>query len=185
MRLIDALLEIVRGEGVRRIFGDPGTTELPLIDALAGVPDLSYVLGLQEASVVAMADGHARATGRPSFVNLHVAGGVANGLIGMLDGIDTLFLEKVSGRRSMPIISRVGGRLPAYCTATGKLFLAFGAPERLRRVLRAGLARYTPHTITMPGLLVRDPAVDQDDTGRSCRRASRASSSVATSSGAS
>jgi benzoylformate decarboxylase len=85
MRPIDALLEIVRGEGVSRIFGNPGTTELPLIDALAGVPDLSYVLGLQEASVVAMADGYARATGRPSFVNLHVAAGVANGLIGMLN----------------------------------------------------------------------------------------------------
>jgi benzoylformate decarboxylase len=82
---LDALLEIIRSEGVDRIFGNPGTTELPLIDALAEAPDLEYVLGLQEGSVVAMADGYARATRRPAFVNLHVAAGVANGLIGMLN----------------------------------------------------------------------------------------------------
>ncbi|MBO2449437.1 IclR family transcriptional regulator [Actinomadura barringtoniae] len=69
------------------------------------------------------------------------------------DGVHTLFLEKVSGRRSTPIISRVGGRLPAYCTATGKLFLAFGPPDGLRSVLAAGLTRHTSHTIAMPGLL--------------------------------
>lgn len=81
--------------------------------------------------------------------NIHLA---------VLDGVDTLFLEKVTGRQSMPIISRVGGRLPAYCTATGKLFLAFGARDRLRQVVNAGLTRLTPRTIVMPGLLERDLA---------------------------
>jgi benzoylformate decarboxylase len=85
MRPIDALLEVLRSEGVERIFGNPGTTELPLMDALAGAPDLRYTLGLHEGPVVAMADGYARATGRPAVVNLHVAAGVANGLIGMLN----------------------------------------------------------------------------------------------------
>jgi benzoylformate decarboxylase len=80
---VQALLEILRTEGIDRVFGNPGTTELPLIDALAEAPDLPYILGLQEAGVVAMADGYARATGRPAFVNLHVAAGVANGLIGL------------------------------------------------------------------------------------------------------
>jgi len=82
---IDAVLEILRTEGVDRVFGNPGTTELPFLDALVDAPDLPYVLGLQEGSVVAMADGYARATRRPSFVNLHVAAGVANGLIGLLN----------------------------------------------------------------------------------------------------
>src|SRR6266540_2750102 len=85
MRPVDALLEILRSEGVDRVFGNPGTTELPFIDALLDAPDLPYVLGLQEGSVVAMADGYARATGRPALVSLHVAAGVANGLIGMLN----------------------------------------------------------------------------------------------------
>ncbi|MCQ0003337.1 thiamine pyrophosphate-binding protein [Actinomadura madurae] len=57
------------------------------MDALADAPDLPYVLGLQEGSVVAMADGYARATRRTSLVSLHVAAGVANGLIGMLNAM--------------------------------------------------------------------------------------------------
>lgn len=69
---------------------------------------------------------------------------------------DTLFLEKVTGRRSMPIVSRVGGRLPAHCTASGKVFLALGPPSYLRQVVDAGLTRLTPKTITMPGMLRQD-----------------------------
>ncbi|MFD0534956.1 thiamine pyrophosphate-binding protein [Actinomadura luteofluorescens] len=87
MRPIEALLEIARDEGVTRIFGNPGTTELPLMDALVSAPDLRYVLGLQEGSVVAMADGYARASRRTSMVSLHIAAGVANGLIGMLNAL--------------------------------------------------------------------------------------------------
>jgi DNA-binding IclR family transcriptional regulator len=74
----------------------------------------------------------------------------------VFDSTDTLFLEKVTGRRSMPIVSRVGGRLPAHCTASGKVFLALGPPAYLRQVIDAGLARLTPRTIIMPGLLRQD-----------------------------
>jgi benzoylformate decarboxylase len=76
----ELLVEILRDEGVRHVFGNPGTTELPLVDALADHPELEYVLALQEASAVGMADGYARATGRPAFVNLHTVAGLANGL---------------------------------------------------------------------------------------------------------
>lgn len=82
---IQALLEILDDEGVDRVFGNPGTTELPFIDALADRAAPGYVLGVQEASVVAMADGYARATRRTGFANLHVAAGTANGLIGMIN----------------------------------------------------------------------------------------------------
>lgn len=75
---VDVLLEVLRSEGVRHVFGNPGSTELPLIDALADAPDLHYVLGLQEATVVGMADGYAQATGRPAFVNLHTSAGLGN-----------------------------------------------------------------------------------------------------------
>lgn len=85
MRPVTAFLDIARSEGIDRIFGNPGTTELPLIEALTDQADIDYVLGLHEGSVVAMADGFARANGRPSLVNLHVAAGVANGLLGMLN----------------------------------------------------------------------------------------------------
>ena len=76
----DALLEVLRTEGVRHIFGNPGSTELPLMDALADAGDLRYVLALQEATAVGMADGYAQATGRPAFLNLHTSAGVGNAI---------------------------------------------------------------------------------------------------------
>jgi benzoylformate decarboxylase len=79
------LLEVLRSEGVRYIFGNPGTTELPLIDALIDAPDISYVWALQEASAVAMADGYAQAARRPGFLNLHTAGGLGNGMGNLLN----------------------------------------------------------------------------------------------------
>ncbi|WP_406119905.1 thiamine pyrophosphate-binding protein [Streptomyces sp. NBC_00989] len=81
-----ALLDILRGEGVDRIFGNPGTTELPFLAALSETEDApEYVLGVHEGAVVSMADGYARGTGRPAFVSLHIAAGLANGLIGLLN----------------------------------------------------------------------------------------------------
>lgn len=74
------LVEVLRSEGVSYVFGNPGTTELPLVDALTGAPDIAYVLGLHEAAVVAMAEGYARASGRPGFVNLHTAGGLGHAM---------------------------------------------------------------------------------------------------------
>ena len=76
----NVLLEVLRSEGVVHCFGNPGTTELPFVDALAEHPEVHYVLGLQENVAVAMADGYAQASGRPSFVNLHTVAGLGGGL---------------------------------------------------------------------------------------------------------
>ena len=78
-----AFLELLRQEGVEVIFGNPGTTELPLMDALAVESLPRYVLGLQEAAVMAMAGGYAQASGRLTAVNIHVAPGLGNAM-GML-----------------------------------------------------------------------------------------------------
>ncbi|HVY18391.1 MAG TPA: thiamine pyrophosphate-binding protein [Rhodopila sp.] len=78
-----ALLELLKQEGVRVLFGNPGTTELPLMDALAAEPELRYVLALQEAPAMGMADGYAQASGQCAFVNLHAAPGLGNAM-GML-----------------------------------------------------------------------------------------------------
>ncbi len=79
------LLDVLESEGCEYVFGNPGTTELPLIDALVDRPKLHYVLGLQEATVVAMADGYAQASGKPGFINLHTAGGLGHGLGNLLN----------------------------------------------------------------------------------------------------
>jgi len=76
----EILLAALADEGVRHVFGNPGTTELPLVDVLSGRDEPQYVLALQEATAVGMADAYARLTGRPSFVNLHTVAGLANGL---------------------------------------------------------------------------------------------------------
>jgi len=78
-----AFLELLKQEGVEILFGNPGTTELPLMDALAVDNELRYVLGLQEATVIGMADGYAQASGKLAVVNLHVTPGLGNAM-GML-----------------------------------------------------------------------------------------------------
>ncbi|HEV2814969.1 MAG TPA: benzoylformate decarboxylase [Solirubrobacteraceae bacterium] len=74
----EAVFEMWRDRGMTTIFGNPGSTELPM---LADFPDdFRYVLGLQEIVAVGMADGFAQASGRPAHVNLHTAPGVGNGM---------------------------------------------------------------------------------------------------------
>jgi benzoylformate decarboxylase len=74
----EAVFDMWRDRGMTTIFGNPGSTELPM---LAELPeDFRYVLGLQEAVAVGMADGYAQASGRPAHVNLHTAPGVGNGM---------------------------------------------------------------------------------------------------------
>ncbi|GLR90940.1 benzoylformate decarboxylase [Bradyrhizobium iriomotense] len=73
-----ATLDLLRGFGIKRVFGNPGSTELPFLSDWPD--DIDYVLALQEASAVGMADGYAQATRNAGFVNLHSAAGVGNAL---------------------------------------------------------------------------------------------------------
>ena len=79
----DAAFDLFRAHGMTTMFGNPGSTELPM---LADFPDdFTYVLGLQELAVMGMADGFAQATGRPTHVNLHTAPGVGNAVGGIFN----------------------------------------------------------------------------------------------------
>ncbi len=77
------VLDLLASEGVEFIFGNPGTTELPLMDAFVVEDRIRYVLGLNEVVVMGMADGYAQATGRLAVCNLHAAPGLGNAM-GML-----------------------------------------------------------------------------------------------------
>ncbi len=72
-----ALIEILRHEGVEYVFGIPGATEIHFMDALEEAPEIQYILGLHEVVCAGMAEGYARATGKPGFLNLHTATGLA------------------------------------------------------------------------------------------------------------
>jgi benzoylformate decarboxylase len=74
----EAAFELFRARGMTTIFGNPGSTELPMLGDFPS--DFRYVLGLQEAVVVGMADGYAQASGMPTHVNLHTAPGVGNAM---------------------------------------------------------------------------------------------------------
>src|SRR3954464_5033212 len=74
----DAVYGFLRERGMTTVFGNPGSTELPFLQDFPD--DFTYVLALQEAAVVGMADGFAQASGRPAIVNLHTAPGVGNAM---------------------------------------------------------------------------------------------------------
>ena len=74
----DATFGLLRAFGIKKVFGNPGSTELPFLSDWPD--DLDYVLGLQEASVIGMADGYAQATRNAGFANLHSGAGVGNAL---------------------------------------------------------------------------------------------------------
>ena len=93
-----AFLQLLADEGVTHLFGNPGTTELPIMEVVPDFPQLKFVLGLQESVVMAMADGYSRASGKLSAANVHVAPGLGNAM-------GALFNAKFSGS---PVILTAG-----------------------------------------------------------------------------
>ena len=79
----EIIVETLRSQGVTHVFGNPGSTEMALIDALLSSGDIAYVMGLHESCVIPMAEGYAHATGRPTVVNVHTMSGLGNSM-GML-----------------------------------------------------------------------------------------------------
>ncbi|HNH87046.1 MAG TPA: thiamine pyrophosphate-binding protein, partial [Solirubrobacterales bacterium] len=105
----EATFDLFRKLGMTTIFGNPGSTELPM---LADYPDdFEYVLGLQEAAVVGMADGHAQVTGKPTLVNLHTAPGLGN-------AVGALFNAQAN---HSPVVVTVGQQVRAQVTMQANL----------------------------------------------------------------
>jgi benzoylformate decarboxylase len=93
-----AFLQLLIDEGVTHLFGNPGTTELPIMEVISKFPKLKYILGLQESIVLAMADGFSRTTGQLSAVNLHCTPGLGHAM-------GALYSAKFSGS---PVIVTAG-----------------------------------------------------------------------------
>jgi len=92
---------------------------------------------------------------RPYMEDLHHATGETIHL-GVLDGREVLYLEKVYGHEFVPLPSRVAGRMPLHCTATGRVLLAFGPRELQDEVLVPPLPRLTRYTVVSPTTLARE-----------------------------
>ena len=80
-----ALLKMFEAEGVDYMFGNPGTSEAPMMDIMPEYPSIEYVLVMQEGVAVGLAEGYGRATGKVPLVSLHIDNGMANGLSLMID----------------------------------------------------------------------------------------------------
>src|SRR5258707_14041374 len=85
MRGRQVFFETLLNHGVERIFGNPGTTESPLLDSLPDYPSIKYIVHLHEGAAVGASNFYAQASGKTAFVNLHVAPGLGNA-IGMIYG---------------------------------------------------------------------------------------------------
>jgi len=171
-----AFLALLKDEGVTRLFGNPGTTELPIMHAMTEQTDISYVLGLQEAIVVAMTDGYARASGQIAAVNVHVAPGLGNAM-------GALFTANFSGS---PLIITAGQQEQGHGLMEPLLYaplVPIAAPmvkwavevtrlEDLPRIMRrAAKVAMTPPTgpvfISLPGdILNMEAAIDMGESTR-------------------
>jgi benzoylformate decarboxylase len=105
----DASFDLFRSHGLTTIFGNPGSTELPMLHELPS--DFTYVLGLQEAVVVGMADGYAQASRKPVHVNLHTAPGLGN-------AVGAIFNAKAN---KTPMLVTAGQQVRAQMTMQANL----------------------------------------------------------------
>lgn len=145
-----ALLEMLARLGVRQLFGNPGTTELPLSDAVAGDRRFEYILGLQEVPVMAIADGYALASGRVGVVNLHAACGLGSAM-GVLynahrEGTPLLVTAGQQDRRLQFAEPILGGDL----VAVARPWTKWAAEVRDVRELPVAIRRAVQTALTPP-----------------------------------
>lgn len=147
MKISDYLLQTLERCGVRRVFGNPGTTEIPLLRSFERATACRYVVALSEVAAVPMADGDARARRTLGVVNLHVAPGLGNGMGALYTaGIArTPLLVLIGGQdrrllHTAPILygplERMAG---AVCKAVLRLDAEHDAPAIVRNAVRAAL----------------------------------------------
>lgn len=131
--------------------------ELETWGALERNDDGRYSIGLRLWEIGLLAPVHAslRQVALPFMQDLYESTG-ENVHLAVRDGNEAVYVEKLSGKRSTPVISRSGGRLPLHATGVGKVLLAFAPDEVVQRYYEGALTRHTPYTIVEPGRLARE-----------------------------
>src|SRR4051812_4892051 len=148
--------------------------------ALARTPDGSYVVGrrIWDLGLLAPVQTGLRQLASPYLHDLYGAT-LATVHLAVRDGTDVLYLDRLSGHASVPIVSTVGSRLPMHATGVGKVLLAH-APAAVQQEVLANLTRVTPYTVTQPGLLRRQLArVLRDDDATTTEEMSLGACSIA------
>ena len=172
------ILDILHSEGVEVIFGNPGTTELPLLDAFVVEDRLRYVLGLNEVVVMGMADGWAQATGRLAVCNLHAAPGLGNAM-GMLYNaakagapvLVTAGQQDMSIRLTEPLLwDDLATMARPLCKWSFEVTSIEELPRAVRRAAKVALTAPTgPVFLSIPGDVLTAIAPDNLDLGAPTR----------------
>ena len=162
-----AFLDLLKQEGVTVMFGNPGTTELPLMDAFAVEHDIKYILGLQEAALMAMADGYAQASAGLAVLNLHVAPGLGNAMGMLYDAMKANSPVLVTaGQQDMeylvtePVLT---ADLPTlarpFVKWAAEVHRAEDLPRYVHRAVKTALAPPTgPVFLSLPGDILKNDA---------------------------
>jgi benzoylformate decarboxylase len=171
-------LDILHSEGVEMIFGNPGTTELPLLDAFVVEDRLRYILGLNEVVVMGMADGWAQATGRLAVCNLHAAPGLGNAM-GMLYNaakagapvLVTAGQQDMSIRLTEPLLwDDLATMARPLCKWSFEVSSIEELPRAVRRAAKVALTAPTgPVFLSIPGDVLTAMAPDDLDLGAPTR----------------
>ena len=132
--------------------------ELAAWGALSRTPSGEYVVGrrLWDLGLLAPVQTGLRQVASPFLHDIYAAT-LATVHLAVRDGTEVLYLDRLAGHTSVPVVSRVGTRLPMHATGVGKVLLAHAPPEVQAAVL-ADLPRITAYTVTQPGLLRRQLA---------------------------
>jgi thiamine pyrophosphate-dependent acetolactate synthase large subunit-like protein len=137
------LLEQLRADGVRHLFGNPGSSEEGLLDEVARFGDIDYVMGLQEAAVVSTADGYAQSTGRPAVVLLHSGVGLGNAVGSLYHALHRqtpmLVMAGEAGVAYDALEAHMSVNLVDIAKPVTKYATRVTHPESLLRLVRRGL----------------------------------------------
>ena len=127
--------------------------ELTRLGALSRTVSGEYVVGrrLWDVGLLAPVQTGLREVASPFLQDLYAAT-LATVHLSVRDGAQVLYLDRLSGNRSVPVVSKVGARLPLHATGVGKVLLAH-APEEIQAKVLSSLKRITPYTITQPSRL--------------------------------
>ena len=138
-----AIFEQFLADGIHYMFGNPGTVEQGFLDAMEQFDDFQYILGLQETIAVGIADGYARATGKPALVQLHSGVGLGNG-VGMLyqakrGHTPLVVIAGESGVRYDSMDAQMAADLVAIARPVTKYATRVIDPKSVLRVLRRAI----------------------------------------------
>lgn len=127
--------------------------ELVAWGAIVRRPSGEYVVGrrLWDIGLLAPLETGLREVAAPFLTDLHAATR-ATVHLAVRDGQEVLYLDRLSGHASVPVVSKIGSRLPLHATGVGKVLLAY-APEEIQAKVLANLTRVTAYTVTQPGRL--------------------------------